>query len=329
MKTRSGLVMYGGLPDEAEAFERAFSNERLPIRFVEDEFAPDLACFAKDFAIVSVSHRANIGKMELSALKAAGVECVITRSVGTDHIDIQEARRLKISIKTSPYSPGSVADFTLMLMLMVLRGVKAGFRNAREASQGSAVCGKELGDMTVGVIGPGRIGNAVLKRLEGFGCSVLICGREQSSTSVSLEELLASSDVVTLHVPLTAETHHLIGRKEMDAMKPGAVLVNTGRGALVEAEALVDALKERRLGGAALDVVEGENDDPSRNREMLRHLETLRAMPNVVITPHVAYFTDHAMEDMARSALRECREHEKEGGSDEQAQGFGPIRRVL
>jgi D-specific alpha-keto acid dehydrogenase len=144
-------------------------------------------------------------------------------------------------------------------------------RNAKDTLQSAArhdfrlgtARGKDLRDMTVGVIGVGHIGKAVIRRLQGFGCRVLACnnGRLTAATAefVSLPELLSRSDIVTLHVPLNAETRHLIGRPQIDTMKPGAFIVNTGRGALVDTAALVDALESGRLGGAALDVLEGED----------------------------------------------------------------------
>jgi D-specific alpha-keto acid dehydrogenase len=186
----------------------------------------------------------------------------------------------------------------------------------------SRVRGKELRDLTVGVVGVGNIGQAVIRRLHGFECRVLASDNRTQETAaefVSLDELLLESDVVTLHVPLNAETRHLIGRKEIEAMKPGAFLVNTGRGSLVDTEALIAALEGGTLGGAALDVLEGEEGlfyfDCTNRPIDNRLLPALQRLPNVIITPHTAYYTRRALYDTVEQTLIKCRnfEHSRRG----------------
>jgi D-specific alpha-keto acid dehydrogenase len=186
-----------------------------------------------------------------------------------------------------------------------------------------SVRGKELRDLTVGVVGVGNIGKAVIRRLHGFGCRVLASNdRDQESTAelVSLDELLLESDVVTLHLPLNAETHHLIGRAEIETMKQGAFLINTGRGSLVDTDALIVALEDGKLGGAALDVLEGEEglfyfdctNRPIDNRLLL----ALQRLPNVIITPHTAYYTRRALYDTVEQTLIKCRNFERTRAHD-------------
>jgi D-specific alpha-keto acid dehydrogenase len=174
------------------------------------------------------------------------------------------------------------------------------------------VRGKELRDLTVGVIGTGRIGAAVMDRLRGFGCRVLTYDRRPRGVGqhLPLDELLRHSDVVSLHTALTDETRHLLDHRRIQHLKHGAVVVNTGRGALIDTEALVSALESGSLGGAALDVVEGEEglfytDARSRSLDSTPLLR-LRAMPHVIISPHTAYYTDHALRDMVESSLANC-----------------------
>jgi D-specific alpha-keto acid dehydrogenase len=206
-----------------------------------------------------------------------------------------------------------VADYTLMLMLMTVRHAKSVIRRVDAHDYRlNDVRGKELRDLTIGVIGTGRIGAAVIDRLRGFGCRILAYDtRPQTSADyVSLGELLQRSDIVTLHTPLTAETHHLLHRHRIARMKQGAVIVNTGRGALLDTEALVCALESGRLGGAALDVLEGEEGifyadcsaKPIDNPLLLR----LHELPNVLISPHTAYYTDHALSDTVEHSLTNC-----------------------
>ena len=262
---------------------------------------------------ISIGHKTGVTNSTLLALSQAGVTYISTRSVGYDHIDVTYAESVGISVETVAYSPDSVADYTLMLMLMAVRHAKSVIRRADVHDYRlNDERGKELRDLTVGVIGTGRIGAAVIDRLRGFGCRVLANDRYPKAAAdyVPLCELLGRSDIVTLHTPLTAETHHLLDRARIQEMKPGAFVINTGRGALLDTGALVLALESGRLGGAALDVLEGEEGifyadcrgKPIGSRLLLR----LQELPNVLITPHTAYYTDHALSDMVEHTMLGC-----------------------
>jgi D-specific alpha-keto acid dehydrogenase len=241
------------------------------------------------------------------------VTYISTRSVGCNHIDVSYADAVGITVEPVAYSPDSVADYTLLLMLMVVRHAKSMIRRADVHDYRlNEVRGRELRDLTIGVVGTGRIGSAVLERLRGFGCRTLAYDTRPGASAefVGLDVLLERSDIVTLHTPLTGGTQHLLDRHRIARMKPGAVVVNTGRGALVETEALVSALERGDLGGAALDVLEGEEgifyadcrDRPIENRLLLR----LHRLPNVLISPHTAYYTDHALRDTVEQSLINC-----------------------
>jgi D-specific alpha-keto acid dehydrogenase len=262
---------------------------------------------------ISVGHKSRISKSTLLALRRAGVEYISTRSVGFDHIDVECAKTLGISVEPVAYSPDGVADYTLMLMLMVVRDAKSTVSRV-QAHDYRLNCarGRELRDMTVGVIGTGRIGTAVIDRLRGFGCRVLAYDRcpKTSAEYMPLDALLEQSDVVTLHTPLSAKTRHLLNRRRIEHLRCGAFIINTGRGALLDTEALLSALECGRLGGAALDVLEGEegifysnhSQKPIENQLWSR----LQELPNVLITPHTAYYTDHALSDTVEGTLINC-----------------------
>jgi D-specific alpha-keto acid dehydrogenase len=262
---------------------------------------------------ISVGHKTDITNSHLLALSHAGVQYISTRSIGYNHIDVASAERLGIRVENVAYSPASVADYTLMLMLMALRHAASVLRRvAAHDYRLPEVRGRELGDLTVGVIGTGRIGAAVIDRLRGFGCRIL-AHDDRHTTSVDyvpLDELLRESDVVTLHAPLTADTRHLLDGPRLDQLKPGAVVVNTARGALIDTDALIRALETGRMGGAALDVVEDEEgvfyadhrDQPVAS-ERLRRLQRL---PNVVVSPHTAYYTERALSDIVENSLQNC-----------------------
>ena len=214
---------------------------------------------------------------------------ISTRSIGYNHIDVEYAQSVGIVVENVAYSPDSVADYTLMLMLMTVRGAKSIIRRTDVHDYRlNDVCGKELRDLTVGVIGTGRIGAAVMGRLRGFGCRVIAYDSHPRSAAeyVPLDELLRQSDIVTLHTPLSADTHHLLNHRRIERMRQGAFIINTGRGSLLDTEALVSALESGRLGGAALDVLEGEegifyadcSNKPIDNKSLL----WLQELPNVL-----------------------------------------------
>jgi D-specific alpha-keto acid dehydrogenase len=262
---------------------------------------------------VSVGHHARITASTLRALRDAGVEYLSTRSIGHDHIDVAYAASLGIRVGTVAYSPDSVADYTLMLMLMAVRNARSVLRRADVGDYRlHEVPGKELRDLVVGVVGTGRIGTAVIERLRGFGCRILAHDSRPRASAryVSLDDLVRHSDIVTLHLPLDRHTHHLLDGRRIGLMPPGALVVNTGRGSLVDTEALIRALESGRLGGAALDVLEGEEGvfyaDRRRRADECGPLSRLQRLPNVLISPHTAYYTDHALRDTVEGSITSC-----------------------
>ncbi|EOD63801.1 D-lactate dehydrogenase [Amycolatopsis vancoresmycina DSM 44592] len=251
----------------------------------------------------------------LRALARVGVRYLSTRSVGYDHIDLEYAAGLGIAVGNVAYSPGSVADYTLMLMLLAVRDLKSVLARAAAGDFRLGARGKELRDLTVGVVGTGRIGSAVVERLRAFGGRVVAFDSSPRAAVeyLSLDDLLRVSDIVTLHTPLTGETHHLLDRRRLRLMKPGAFVVNTGRGALIDTDALVSALESGRLGGAALDVLEGEEGvfySDCRGKDVGSRLLRLQELPNVVVTPHVAYYTDRALRDAVENSILNCLDFE-------------------
>lgn len=246
--------------------------------------------------------------------KKNGVKIAVTRTIGSEHMNIPYAKKIGIQVCNVTYSPTSVADYAIMLMLMVLRNVKPMMlRYLGQDFTAPGIRGRELPNMTVGVIGAGPIGSAVIRHLSGFGCKILAWSRTPKAELsefcefVSLDMLLAESDIVSLHIPDNAETHHLLDRTRISRMRPGAVLINTARGGLVDSEALIEALESGQLSGAGLDVVDGDRTiyyrDFKNRLVPSRQMAILNAMPNVLLLPHMAYYTDQASEDMVRMSL--------------------------
>jgi D-specific alpha-keto acid dehydrogenase len=316
---KMGITIYGCGSDEGVLFREMAPRYGVMPTITEEAVSEANIELAFGNRCISVGHKTQITNPTLLALGQAGVMYISTRSIGFNHINVKYAESVGISVGNVAYSPDSVADYTLMLMLMAVRHAKSIIRRADVHDYRlNDVRGKELRDLTVGVVGTGRIGAAVMDRLRGFGCRVLAYDTrpETSAAYVPLDELLEQSDIVTLHTPLTAETHHLLSRQRIAQMKYGAFVINTGRGPLIDTEALIPALESGRLGGAALDVLEGEagifyadcRNKPIENKALVR----LQQLPNVLISPHTAYYTDHALSDTVENSLINCLNFESE-----------------
>jgi D-specific alpha-keto acid dehydrogenase len=315
--SRLGLTIYGCEPDEARLFRQLASRFRVVPTITSDAIAQCNVALASGNRCISIGHKTTIDNPTLLSLSRAGVAYISTRSIGYDHVDLEYAARVGICVENIAYAPDGVADYTLMLMLMLVRNAKWTLRRVEAHDYRlHDVRAHELRDMTIGVVGTGRIGSAVIERLQGFGCRVVASDRYRKASVdyLSLDALLEQSDVVTLHTPLNAGTRHLLGRQRLERMKQDALLVNTGRGPLIETKALVLALESGRLGGAALDVVEGEEGifycDRSGKAVENSLLLRLQRLPNVLISPHTAYYTDRALSDTVERTLINCRRFE-------------------
>jgi D-specific alpha-keto acid dehydrogenase len=308
-----GITIFGCGADEAAVFREAAPRFGVALTITDGAVCDANIQLASGNRCISVGHKTPITNATLRSLSEAGVAYLSTRSAGHDHIDVDFARSIGISVEGVEYSPDSVADFTLMLMLMAVRNARSIVTRAEaDDFRLNEVRGAVLCELTVGVVGTGRIGAAVIDRLRGFGCRVLAYDRhpKTSPSSVQLDELLQRSDIVTLHTPLTAETRHLLNRERLERMKHGAFIINTGRGSLVDTEALIAALESGALGGAALDVLEGEEGifyTDRRNRPIESPLfRRLQRLPNVLITPHTAFYTERALYDTVEDTIRKC-----------------------
>ncbi|MCL4398382.1 MAG: NAD(P)-binding domain-containing protein [Candidatus Parvarchaeota archaeon] len=234
---------------------------------------------------------------------------IFTRSTGFDHIDLQACREKRITVCNVPdYGSQTVAEFTFFLMLSLFRKINFSNNSGVKFSRGRELYGK-----TIGIIGAGKIGNNVGRMAKSFQMNTIYYNRSRSeylenldAKKVELEDLLKNSDVVTVHVPLNDGTFHLINKDNIKLMKKDAFLINTARGAILETDAVIDALDSKRIGGVALDVIEGE-EFSGREMEIIRKKENydvlknvlersiLRNFENAILTPHIAYDTEEAL----------------------------------
>lgn len=245
----------------------------------------------------------------LDAFHAVGVKNLATRTIGYDHIDVKHAYELGMRVAHAPYPPEGVANYAIMLMLMAQRKVKLLARESLAQDFGlRGKLGKDISTSTVGVIGTGHIGATVVRHLSGFGCKILAFDPypndevRKYADYVDLDTLLAQSDVITLHAPGLKQNYHMIDAGAIAKMKDGVVVVNAARGMLIDTSALVGAIESGKVGAAALDTIENEADlyylDRSRDVLPNRDRSILMAFPNVIVSPHMAFYTAEDVRSM-------------------------------
>lgn len=302
-----------------QSFERqTFATDQHQLVFLETALDPRTARLAEGCpaACLFVNDRAD--RQALEALHQGGTRFLALRSAGYNHVDLEAARQLGIQVARVPaYSPHAVAEHAIALMLCLNRKIHRAYQRTREHNfRLDGLMGFDVHGRTVGLIGVGKIGSVVQTILRAFGCRVLVhdpCSPE----SVPLEQLLPQCDILSLHCPLTPETHHLIGAPQLALLKKGAMLINTGRGALVDTPALIEALKTGQLGSLALDVYEEEETLFFRDlSEQIMQDETLARLltfPNVLITGHQGFYTQQALTNIATTTLANLTAFEHQG----------------
>ncbi|HEY5649975.1 MAG TPA: 2-hydroxyacid dehydrogenase [Acidimicrobiia bacterium] len=249
----------------------------------------------------------------LTGLAEAGVRYLALRSAGFNNVDLDAARDLGFRVARVPgYSPYAVAEHAVALILALDRRIHRAYARVREGNFSlEGLLGFDLRLRTVGIVGTGKIGHAVATILRGFGCRLLAYDVHQNPDCLSLgveyvelDRLFSESDVITLHCPLTPETHHLIDEQAISKMKPGVMIINTSRGALVDTPAAIEGLKSRRIGHLGLDVYEEEGDlffEDQSDRVITDDVfSRLLTFPNVIVTGHQAFFTRNALSEIAR-----------------------------
>ena len=299
--------------DELIFFEKFCSQYGVEFGYTTQTPCLENTELAKGYDVIDIITTV-MDKPIIDKFHEIGIRCISSRTIGYDHIGVEYAHSLGMGITNVTYNPASVADYTIMLMLM-------GCRKVQHIMQRAAVqdytlkgkIGREISQCTVGIIGTGRIGSAVVKHLTGFGCKMLaydIYENEEVKKSagyVSLDRLLSESDIITLHAPATQDNYHMIGSEAIQKMKDGVIIINCARGALIDTDALIDGIESGKIGFAGLDVVEHESGLYYFNRmgEPLNNprLAILRSYSNVIVTPHTAFYTDEAVSNMAENSI--------------------------
>jgi D-lactate dehydrogenase len=297
-------------------FDRAAEGTGVELQYLEPGLQARTASLAEGCGGVCAFVNDRLDAACLERLAGVGVGLVALRSAGFNHVDLAAAERLGLTVARVPaYSPHAVAEHAVALLLTLNRRIHRAYNRVREHNfELDGLMGFDLAGKTVGCIGTGRIGTVFCRIMLGFGCAVIASDPVQNPACAAmgvrytaLDRLLAESDVVALHCPLNPATHHLIDARALALMRPGALLINTSRGGVVDTPALIAALKRDRLGGVALDVYEEEADlffrDLSERPIQDDVFARLLTFPNVVLTAHQGFFTREAMQAIAQTTL--------------------------
>ncbi len=319
------VIVFDSHSYERLAFNAANVNFNFDLTFLDLRLTPESAFAAKGFDAVCAFVNDKLTRETLQILKSGGVGLVALRSAGFNHVDLPAARSLDLPIVRVPeYSPYAVAEHVVALIQTLNRNTHRSYNRVREGNFSlHGLVGFDLHGKTVGVVGVGKIGKVLAQIMRGFGCRVLLCdrttderfARTHGCQYVSRDELFRESDIISLNLPLSPETRHCIDEAALGKMKPGVMLINTGRGALIDTQALIQGLKSGHIGAAGLDVYEEE--EAVFFRDLSSHILTddilarLLTFPNVIVTGHQAFLTREALRNIADTTLENIRAFER------------------
>jgi len=309
------IAFFDTKPYDKIYFDALKEKYGIEIEYFESKLSPRTAVMAKGTRAVCAFVNDNIGKETISVLKENGIEMIAMRCAGYNNVDLAAADGVIPVVRVPDYSTHAIAEHALALLLTLVRKTHKAYIRTRDSNFSlNGFVGFDLYGKTLGVIGTGKIGATFIEIGRGLGMNVIAYDPFPSLgylEYVSLEELFARSDVISLHCPLTNDTHHIIDKKSISLMKDKVFILNTSRGALIDTEALIDGIKSGKIGGAGLDVYEEESEffyeDLSESILKDDVLSRLIMMPNVLITSHQAFLTREALECIADTTLGNLR----------------------
>ena len=310
------VAFYDTKAYDKPSFERYGETHGVQFKYLETKLNEDTADLAKGCDAVCVFVNDTVNAAVIDRLYALGVKLIALRSAGYNNVDVRHAFGKIHVVHVPAYSPYAVAEHTMALLLASVRRIHKAYNRTREFNFSlNGLTGFDFHGKTVGVIGTGKIGRIFIDICRGFGMKVVAYDPYPAAGAgieyVALDELFAQSDVISLHCPLNDGTFHTINAEAIAKMKKGVVIVNTSRGALIDAEALLDGIKSRKIGAACLDVYEEEADIffEDRSGHILDDdlLSRLISMPNVIVTSHQAFLTEEALNNIAETTVSNIR----------------------
>lgn len=305
-------AMFDTKPYDKETFLPVAEKNNIEIKMFETKLNEDTAELARGYDCVIVFVNDSITSAVIDKLYSFGVQMIALRCSGFNNVDIKAAYKKIHILRVPSYSPHAVAEHAMAMLLTSIRRIHKAYIRTKDFNFSlSGLVGFNLHGKTMGVIGTGKIGRSFIDICDGFGMNVIAYDvypdKNANINYVSQDELFKKSDIISLHCPLTKETQYLINRDSIEKMKKGVVIINTSRGALIESEALLDAIKQKKVGAACLDVYEEESDlffeDFSGHIVQDDILARLITMPNVLITSHQAFLTDEALNNIASETV--------------------------
>ena len=311
-RIRMKLAFFDTKPYDRLFFETLCAENGIAVKFYEAKLNADTAGLAAGCGAVCAFVNDTLDAQVIDRLAQAGVQLIALRCAGYNHVDIRHAFGKIHVVHVPGYSPYSVAEHAMALLLTSIRRTHKAYNRTRDFNFSlSGLMGFDLHGKTMGIVGTGRIGRAFMEICRGFGMELAAYDKfpdkDGGISYVPLDTLFAESDVISLHCPLTAETYHMIDAGAIEKMKTGAVLINTSRGALIDADALLAGIKARKIGAACLDVYEEESniffEDFSGHIMSDDVLARLISMPNVIVTSHQAFLTEEALRDIAETTV--------------------------
>ena len=305
------VAVYSAKQYDVESFSKV-DKERFPIdyKFYDEKLTIDTISLAKGCEAVCVFVNDNVTKEVVDALYEAGIKLIALRCAGFNNVDLKACQDKLTVVRVPAYSPYAVAEHAMALLLTSVRRIHKAYNRTRDYNFAlKGLTGFDFHGKTVGVVGTGKIGKIFANICNGFGMNILGYDKFESpdfiGKYVDLDTLLAESDIISLHCPLTPETYHLLNRETLNKTKKGVTIVNTSRGSLIDAEDLLSSIKERQVGAVCLDVYEEESDlffnDNSGHILNDDILARLISMPNVIVTSHQAFLTQEALMNIAET----------------------------
>lgn len=320
------IAFFDAKPYDKPSFEKYGKEYNIKFKFFETKLNEDTVELAKGYDGVCAFVNDTVNAVVIDRLNEMNVNILALRCAGFNNVDMKYAFGKLHVFRVPAYSPFAVAEHAMALLLTSIRRIHKAYIRSRDFNFSlSGLTGFDLHGKTVGVIGTGKIGKVFIDICRGFGMKVLAYDKFPSPhldngdtiRYTELDELFAESDIISLHCPLTPETDHLIDDKAIEKCKKGVVIINTSRGALVDAQALLDGIKSRKVGAACLDVYEEESDlffeDNSGHILEDDTLARLISMPNVIVTSHQAFLTEEALENIAETTVKNISDFVKNG----------------
>ena len=322
------VAFFDAKPYDKPSFNKFGEANGVKFKYFETKLTEDTVNLAKGYDGVCVFVNDTVNASVIDSLLELGVKTIARRCAGFNNVDVKHAKGKLRVVRVPAYSPYAVAEHAIAMLLTSIRRIHKSYLRTRDFNFSlSGLTGFDLHGKTVGVIGTGKIGQVFIDICKGFGMNVLACDKYPSEKVkkkgveyVEMDEIFAKSDIISLHCPLTEETYHLINEKAIEKCKKGVAIINTSRGALVDAEALLNGIKTRKIGTACLDVYEEESEyffeDKSGHIMDDDVLARLISMPNVIVTSHQAFLTEEALSAIAEVTVNNLLSLEKTGSCD-------------